>query len=451
MEALRPLDYGPRWPARLGLGLAAFAFFLFAAHALRMGDMGGVAAWLCMVGMLLSRRAWVRFAVMAALVYGAFLWADVGTRLVSMRLAMGADWVRLAVIMGSALSAPLAALALLLSRSAERRFSLAPEGAVAKGAVFALSCGLLLLTRSQTPMPVLLADRFFPGWGLVEILLLGVYAAWVLGKLLPPKDSPEWRGWLWAVFSRVFFVQLFLGLLGVDEMLMTGRLHLPVPALILGGPLFRGSGFFMPILFGVTVLLVGPAWCSYLCYIGAWDNGMSRMAKGGPKYAELPGWSSALRWGLLLLTIGLALGLRWAGVSGGAAVWIAAVFGVGGVAVMATLSRASGTMVHCTVYCPMGLVSNLSGKISPWRMRIGKDCTHCGRCTRACRYAALSPGDLERGRPGLRCTLCGDCVSACKTSCLQYSFLTFKGERARVVFLTLVVALHACFLGVARM
>ncbi|HDJ22855.1 MAG TPA: 4Fe-4S binding protein [Candidatus Aminicenantes bacterium] len=54
--------------------------------------------------------------------------------------------------------------------------------------------------------------------------------------------------------------------------LMTGKLHLPVPALILAGPIYRGTLSFMLILFLVTIVLVGPAWCSHLCYVGAWDD-----------------------------------------------------------------------------------------------------------------------------------------------------------------------------------
>lgn len=84
-----------------------------------------------------------------------------------------------------------------------------------------------------------------------------------------PKRS-EARVWL--MFSGVFFAQLVLGLLGAERFLMTGNLHLPVPAVILAGPLCRGEGFFMLILFLCTVLIVDPAWCGWLCYIGAWDN-----------------------------------------------------------------------------------------------------------------------------------------------------------------------------------
>ena len=34
----------------------------------------------------------------------------------------------------------------------------------------------------------------------------------------------------------------------------------PIPAMILAGPLYRGEGFFMPLLFLSTIFFVGPAW-----------------------------------------------------------------------------------------------------------------------------------------------------------------------------------------------
>lgn len=53
---------------------------------------------------------------------------------------------------------------------------------------------------------------------------------------------------------------------------MGGKLHLPIPAMILSGPLYRAELSFMNILFISTIVLSGPAWCSYLCYFGASDN-----------------------------------------------------------------------------------------------------------------------------------------------------------------------------------
>lgn len=107
-------------------------------------------------------------------------------------------------------------------------------------------------------------------------------------------------------------------------------------------------------------------------------------------------------------------------------------------------------MVHCTLYCPVGLAADILGRISPWRIRIDDSCNGCGRCTRACRYNALNREDLEKKKPGLTCTLCGDCIPQCNESHIVYTFPGISPERARAAFIVLMVILHTLFLGVAR-
>ena len=146
-----------------------------------------------------------------------------------------------------------------------------------------------------------------------------------------------------------------------------------------------------------------------------------------------------------------ALALRLAGASAGLAASLAALFGLAGVGVMLAASRRAGAMVHCTAFCPIGLLGNLLGRLTPWRMAIRRDtCTRCGACALACRYSALSQGDIEAGRPGLSCTLCGDCVAACPHRSMGYRLPGLSPQAARAAFLTLAAALHAVFLGVAR-
>ena len=97
-----------------------------------------------------------------------------------------------------------------------------------------------------------------------------------------PAKVSRWRKYTWFVFSVVFFSQLLLGLLVSDKFLMTGKLHLPVPMMILAGPIYRGHTSVMTILFLSTVILSGPAWCSHLCYFGAIDN-LARLRKNQAK------------------------------------------------------------------------------------------------------------------------------------------------------------------------
>ncbi len=316
--------------------------------------------------------------------------------------------------------------------------------------IFLVTFAVLAVLAAKAPLALLLADRFVPGAGWVQAALLGIYAAWIGGRLLDSRRAARTRLVIWLLFSCVFFLQLALGLAGVGKVLMTGQLHLPIPALIIAGPLYRGDGLFMPILFVSTVLLVGPAWCSHLCYFGAWDAlAASRRRRAG----RLPPWSRLLRFATPALAAAGGLVLRFAGAPRGAPELLAVSFAAGGVAVMVILSRKTGTAVHCTSYCPIGLTAGIMGKLSPWRLRISPGCTYCGKCAVVCRYDALKPGDLERGRPGLTCTLCGDCLAPCEKGLIHF---TLYGRVAahpgaiRAAFVVLVTVLHAVFLGVAR-
>jgi polyferredoxin len=295
---------------------------------------------------------------------------------------------------------------------------------------------------------MLLLDRFVAGGGWIEVALLSIYAGFIAKKLSDPNNVRIWRVRIWRLFSLVFFAQFIIGLAGVERFLMTGKLHLPIPALIAAGPIYRGSVGFMLILFLCTILLVGPAWCSHLCYIGAWDDWAARRRK---KPAALPRWRVPVRIGIAVLVLLTALLLSLLGVSAAVAGGIAIAFGLGGVALMVFWSRKTGAMTHCVTWCPISLFTNYLGKISPFRLRIGPECNDCGICTRACRFDALNEADIKHRRPGITCTLCGECVSTCKPKQITYWLPGFGPRHARAVFIVIIVALHAAFLGVARM
>lgn len=435
---------------RFLLAIPVLALILLGAHALRHADFGLTAAFALFAGLMFTRQAWVRPAAIVALLWGGYVWADATVSFISFRQAFGLPWTRLAFIMSGVIAFDAAALWVLAGNYCRDRFNEKSDQAMPRAAMFVLTVFGLAMASAKVSFPILLADRYFPGWGWLEIMLLGLYAQWIGGLMLAPKGHRAIRPRIWGLFSAVFFGQLLLGLIGMDNMLMTGTLHLPVPALIVGGPLFRGDGFFMIILFSVTVLLVGPAWCSHLCYIGAWDDAMSRLGKRPAPSGALRQLSIAGRIGTLVLTVATALLLRAFGVDGASLVIIAAIFGLGGVGIMLFVSRKAGVMVHCTTYCPMGIVANIFSKVSPWRIKVGDECTRCGACFTRCRYNALDESRVELGKPAISCTMCGDCVSACAHGQINYAFPGLSGHTARTVFLTIVVSLHAIFLGVAR-
>lgn len=428
--------------------MAAVAFLLVGAHFLRGDEVDLVAVALGAAGAAcLGRSSWVRWVLVGLLVAAAGVWVQTGTSLAGVRLRAGAPWVRMALILTSVTGFTLAAGLVLAGSRGRRLFPVHAATTRLQVAVFAAVAVILAALHLAVPRPLLLAERYLPGWGWLELFLVAAYAAVVSALLLDPRRSIRTRIWVWGGFSVVFFTQLGLGILGLERMLMTGQLHLPVPALILAGPLYRGEGIFMLALFLATVVLVGPAWCSYLCYIGAWDGAASACRRVS---APLPAWVGRVRAAILVAVLVAALALRQLGAPLAVAVLAAAAFGLLGVGLMLAVSRRLGTMVHCRVWCPAGLAADLLGKISPWRIRISEDCTRCGRCIAACRYDALSLTRLEQGRPGLSCSLCGDCVSVCPHAAITYRLPGTSPATARTVFVGLVTVLHAVFLAVAR-
>ncbi len=423
-----------------------FATVLLAAHFYRAGGTGPALAVLLLPLLLFVRRRWGRQGWGILLAAGSLEWARTLVQIAMVRNRHGMPWGRMALILGAvALFTAFGAWCLLRKNSREK----APDPnhtAWISTAVFLLVAALLGFIQVKVKLNMLIFNRFLPGFGWVEIVLLASYGAFLADRIRTPSTQTKWRIRAWRLFSFVFFGQLILGLLGVDHFLMTGDLHLPIPALIAAGPVYRGHGLFMIILFLSTVILVGPAWCSHLCYIGSWDDAMARSKARAGLYRN-----DRLRMMIALLVIAAAMTLRLLGVGWLPATLLAAGFGLGGVAIMVFISRKKGTMVHCTVYCPIGLFANWLGKLNPFRIRIDHSaCTECMACARVCRYNALELSDIRKGKPSLTCTLCADCVTDCPQNTIRFQFPGLTAAGAHNLFTVLIVTLHAVFLGVAR-
>ncbi len=125
-------------------------------------------------------------------------------------------------------------------------------------AVFLLVLFLLAPVQLIVERPMLLLERFITGGGWIQILLIAIYGALVAHKMQDPKQVLAWRKYTWFAFSVVFFSQLALGLGGFDKFLMTGKLHLPIPMMIVAGPIYRGHTSVMTILFLSTETNFSP-------------------------------------------------------------------------------------------------------------------------------------------------------------------------------------------------
>lgn len=315
-------------------------------------------------------------------------------------------------------------------------------------AVFLMSAFLLAVVQLKVHRPMLIAERFYVGAGWVQIVLMASWGAFMAFKMQNPQHTARFRQIAWITFTTVFFSQLALGLAGYTIFLMTGKLHLPIPAMIIGGPAFRHELSFMTILFVSTVLLTGPAWCSQYCYFGALDGLLSGKKVKGKRQPIKYKW--LIKSTILPLFIITALLFRWFGLNPVSTTLFASAFGVVGLLIILFVSPRKGKMIHCTTYCPIGTVVSITKQVNPFRMVINSSCTSCMRCMPACKYDALNIDDIKRGKPALTCTLCGDCVSTCKPGAIQYRFPGLSAETARMFYLFLTISTYVVFLSLGR-
>lgn len=312
---------------------------------------------------------------------------------------------------------------------------------------FLLTVVLLFFVEWKVATPMLLLERFLPGWGGLEILLLGFYAYFLFKKLHNQKTSAQWRKISWTIFAVFFFSQLIAGLLGCEPCLMTGKLHLPIPAIIVAGSIYRLQLGFMPVLFLTTVILSGPAWCSQLCYFGAFDNLSAYSKKIGRRKLIN---KNLIKNTILVLVLSVTILLRIFNLPILYAIIGASLFGIFGVLIILFISPKKGKMVHCISYCPIGTIIQYLKFINPFRLQINQNCTECMVCTAKCPYDALNKENIMERKPGLSCTYCGDCLDSCHGSFIEYKFFKLSPDKARNLYLIVTVTLHAVFMGLAR-
>ncbi|HEB29649.1 MAG TPA: hypothetical protein ENI15_02090 [Spirochaetes bacterium] len=82
-------------------------------------------------------------------------------------------------------------------------------------AAFITTGAILGIVQIKVSLKLILLERFIPGWGWAELVLLSVYASFVIHKMKDPARVAFWRRTTWAVFSGVFFAKLIGGLFGI--------------------------------------------------------------------------------------------------------------------------------------------------------------------------------------------------------------------------------------------
>ncbi len=435
---------------------AAFlAILVNAAHFLRFWNLGYVFTILSFLILMFFSSAWIRKALILNFALCALMWIDLTIDLVQIRMQANENWLRLAIILSAVALYNLFCVHLFDTERIKKYFSQKQESSSLSLAAFCLVFVTFYIIHTKAGH-ILLFNRIYSGMGILQGLILSLWATYVVGRLSEKSGANAFRMKIWRFFSLVFFLQFFLALLGYTLFMLNQHFHLPVPALIIASPIFRSEGYFMLILFSASILLIGSAWCSYLCYFGVWDayytkkiQPMSKVIKG--KYFKLLTFSSTLS--LLLVVVSSYL-LRLFQVPAQTALLLGAFVGILIIPFNFMFSRKYGFTSYCYALCPLGAISTRIRSLLfffTWKIKFSEACTLCGKCIRACNYMAIDKNAFIAKRAHSSCTLCLNCVNVCPhNACiLELKPFSLSAQRAKEIFLVLIASFHATFLGVA--
>lgn len=211
------------------------------------------------------------------------------------------------------------------------------------------------------------------------------------------------------------------------------------PTRLYGGP----WGGFFPILFLwiVSVFALGRGWCSWGCFYGGIDEGMSRLLKRKPvPIRRVSRWLRWLPFGVLLLIVvwaflamspvycewlcPLKLVTEYPEINSPLTYLQAVIFITLGVGLLFILPVLTGKRIHCSFFCPLGALQSWLGVMNPYRIRIDTDnCVRCGHCIQVCPHAAIQEKSLRTGRVGLNCSKCMACVNHCPRDAIRLTLL----------------------------
>ncbi|MDY3052516.1 MAG: 4Fe-4S binding protein [Ndongobacter sp.] len=142
--------------------------------------------------------------------------------------------------------------------------------------------------------------------------------------------------------------------------------------------------FALPLLFRDSYGLSSPAFCKWICPVGALEAGIPLVAMNAPLQDSI---GTLFSWKLFLLLV--------------------TVIGSMGI-----------YRFFCKYACPLGAFYGLFNPVSTYRMTVSERCIRCNRCTGVCRMEIepyKTPNSAE-------CIRCGDCVKVCPTGALHQGF-----------------------------
>ena len=193
-----------------------------------------------------------------------------------------------------------------------------------------------------------------------------------------------------------------------------------------------------------ATLIIGRAWCSWACFYGGIDDGLSALPKKALLKTEK--WGFKLRDFPAALLIFLLL-VSFANMLPVYCLWLCPFKMTGsfldtdyalirniqyGLMVLALAVLFLGPLLtkkrtFCSFLCPFGAWQAFWGKLNPFRISVNAlKCTGCQACVEACPMYAIESEPGSKAEISSYCNLCGECLKACAAGGINYSVLGFR-------------------------
>jgi ferredoxin-type protein NapH len=211
----------------------------------------------------------------------------------------------------------------------------------------------------------------------------------------------------------------------------------------------------MLILWSGVSLALGRGLCSWFCFFGGLEDGLSRILKRpilrniNVKWTYLP---YAVLLGVVLLA---ALTLsptycewlcpfktvtEFVEVTSVKVLIQTIIFLSLFIGLVILLPILTKRRTQCGLFCPLGAFQSLTNKTNPFEVRVDPEkCVQCMKCVQICPTFSISPGSIAAGRTDISCTKCGKCIDACPQQALFYhvkgTSLISRFDRYRLLFL----------------
>ena len=202
--------------------------------------------------------------------------------------------------------------------------------------------------------------------------------------------------------------------------------------------------FSLAFLWLFFTLVIGRAWCSWACFYGGIDDGLSALpAKPIFKTSLLAGkfrdFPAVLLVFLLLVSLAYMLPVYclWLCPFKLTAAFLepddAFIRKVQlGLMLFALAVLTAGPLLtkkrtFCSFLCPFGAWQAFWGRINPFRVSVdAAACTGCGACVESCPMCAISLG-TDGLKTAAYCNLCGECLPACPEKAIRYTIFGNAG------------------------